>query len=70
MHNVMSAEPNIGGAIYESSVILFIVPCHKVWRTAAAGVTCSNAANENARLDAVNFPAGKIPLGRHTISDG
>ena len=42
---VMAAQPNIGGAVYESSVIPFCVPCHKVWLTPAAVVPCSNAAN-------------------------
>jgi len=43
--NVMVAQPNIGGALCESSVIPFLVPRHKVWLTAAARVLCSNAAN-------------------------
>jgi len=33
MPNVMAALPNIGGAVCESSVILFLVPCRKVWLT-------------------------------------
>jgi len=33
MPNVMAAQPNIGGALCESSVILFLVPCCKVWLT-------------------------------------
>jgi len=42
MPNVMAALPNIGGALYESSVIPFlIVPRRKVWLTPAAGVPCS-----------------------------
>jgi len=49
MPNVMAAQPNIGGAIYESSVIPFLVPCHKVPLTTAAGVPCSNAANIGER---------------------
>jgi len=43
--NVMAALPNIGGALCQSSVIPFLVPCSKVWLTPAAGVPCSNAAN-------------------------
>ena len=38
MPNVMAALPNIGGALCESSVIPFLVPCRKVWLTPAAGV--------------------------------
>ena len=45
MPNVMAAQPNIGGALCESSVIQFFVPRYKVWLTYAAGVPCSNAAN-------------------------
>jgi len=40
-----AAQPNIGGALCESSVIPFLVPCHKVWLTAAAREPCSNAGN-------------------------
>jgi len=42
---VMAAQPNIGGALCESSVIPFLVPCHKVWLTAAAQVPYSHTAN-------------------------
>ena len=45
MANVMAAQPNIGGALYESSVIPFLVPRRKVWLTPTAGVPCSNAAS-------------------------
>jgi len=45
--NVIAAQPNIGGALCESSVIPFLVPCHKVWLMPAAGVPCSNAATAN-----------------------
>ena len=45
MPNVMATQPNICGAIYETSVIPFLVPRHKVWLTAAARVPSSNAAN-------------------------
>jgi len=67
MPNVMATGPNIGGALCENSAIPFVVPRHKVWLTAAARVPCSNAANIGQRktwtVDAVNFAAGKIPLG-------
>jgi len=33
MPNVMAAQPNIGGALCESSVIPFLVPRRKVWLT-------------------------------------
>jgi len=31
MPNVTAALPNKGGAVCESSVIPFLVPCRKVW---------------------------------------
>jgi len=43
MPNVMAAQPNIGGALCESSVIPLFVPRHKVWLTAAALVPCSKS---------------------------
>jgi len=45
MPNVMTAQPNTGGALCESSVILFLASRRKVWLTPAAGVPCSNAGN-------------------------
>jgi len=45
MHNVMAAQPNIGGAVCESSVISLLVAGRKFWLTPAARVPCSNAAN-------------------------
>ena len=45
MPNVMANQPNIGSAVCESSVIPFVLPCHKVWLTATNRVPCSNAAN-------------------------
>jgi len=48
MPNVMAAQPNIGGAVYESSVITLLEPRRKVWLTAltpTARVLCSNPAN-------------------------
>ena len=59
MLNVMAAQPNIGGALCESSVIQFPVPRGKVWLTAAARVPLSNATLGRK----VNFAAGKILLG-------
>ena len=35
MPNVMAALPNIGGALYGSSVIPFLVPRRKIWLTPA-----------------------------------
>jgi len=49
MPNVMAAQPNIGGAVCESSAIPFLVPRHKVWLMPAARVPCSNAANIGER---------------------
>jgi len=43
--NVMVAQPNIDGTLCESSVIPLTVPRQKLWLTAAAQVSCSNAAN-------------------------
>jgi len=50
MPNLMAAQPNIGGALCESSVIQFLVPRRKFWLTAAARVPCSNAANIEERM--------------------
>jgi len=65
MPNVMAAQPNIGGALCDSSVIPFLVPCRKFWLTPAAGVPCSNAANirERKTWRKVNFVRGEIPSG-------
>ena len=62
---MMAAQPNIGSALCERSVIPFLVPCHKVWLMAAARVLCSNAANigECKIGRKVNFAAGKNLLG-------
>ena len=49
MPNVMAALPNIGGTLYESCVIPFLVPRREVWLTPAAGVPCSNAASIEER---------------------
>ena len=47
--SVMTAQPNIGGALCESSVIPLREPHHKVWLTPTAGMPCSNAANIGER---------------------
>jgi len=49
MSNVMAAQPNIGGALCESSVIPFLIPRRKVWLTPTAPLPCSNAANIGER---------------------
>jgi len=49
MPSVMAAQPNIGGALCESSIIPFLVLRRTVWLTPAAGVPCSNAANIGER---------------------
>ena len=49
MSNVMAAQPNIGGARCESSVIPFLVRSRKFWLTPAARVPCSNAASIGER---------------------
>jgi len=59
-------------ALYEGSLIPFLVPRRKVWFTPTARVPCSNAANIGERKTwtqsefcgcKVNFARGKIPLG-------
>ena len=49
MPNVMAPEPNIGGAICESSIIPFHVARCKFWLTPTAEVPCSNVANIGER---------------------
>ena len=49
MPNLMAAQPNIGGALSESSVIPFLIPRCNVWLMPAAGVPCSNNANIRER---------------------
>ena len=56
MPNVMAAQPNIGAALCESSVILFLVPRRKVLLTPAAAVTCSNAAKTRKPLKVAGVP--------------
>ena len=43
------AQPNIDGALCESSVIPFLVPCCTVWLTITAQVPCSSAVNIGER---------------------
>ena len=65
MPNVMAAQQNIGGALYESSVTPF--PCTTPQSLTA--ICCWSAVQrrcqyENARLGRkVNFAAAKIPSG-------
>jgi len=47
--NVLAAQPNIGGAVCESSVIPFLVARRKVCLTPTAPVPRSNAANIGER---------------------
>jgi len=49
MPSMTAALPNIGGALYESLLMPFLVPRHKAWLTPAAGVPCSNASNMQER---------------------
>jgi len=49
MPNMMAAQPNIGGALCETSVIPFLLPRCKAWLTIAARVLCSNVANIRER---------------------
>jgi len=49
MPNVMAAQPNIGNALCESSVIPFLVVRRKFWLTPAARMPCSNAVNIGER---------------------
>ena len=49
MPNVVATQLSIGGALCKSSVIPFLVRCHKVCLTAAAPVPCSNADNIGER---------------------
>jgi len=65
MSNVMDAQPNIGGAVCESSVISFLVACRKFWLTPAARLPCSNAANIGERKAWMQseFAPDKTPSG-------
>jgi len=49
MPNVMAALPDIGGALYKSSLIPFLVPRRKTWLTPTARVPGSNVANVGKR---------------------
>jgi len=65
MHNVMAAQANIGGALCESSVILFLVPRRKVWLSPLLECRAVTLPiQENARLGRkLNFAPDKIPSG-------
>ena len=66
MPNVMAVQPNIGAALYERSIIPFLVPRHKVWLEPAAEVTLP--IYKNAGLGRkVNFARGKIPPGGKSL---
>jgi len=64
MPNVMAAQPNICGALCESSVILFLVPRCKVWLTPLLEcLAVTLPIWKNARLGRkVNIARGEIPL--------
>jgi len=57
----MAAQPNIDGALCESSVIPLFVPRHKDWLTAAARLPCSKSqiiTLVGSKLVADRFEAG------------
>ena len=56
MPNVMAAQPNIGGAVCEHSVIPFLVPRRNVWLTPTTRVPCSNAAKTRSPLKLPGVP--------------
>ena len=56
MPNVMAAQPNTGGALCESSVILFRVRRRKVLLMPTAREPCSNAANVGERKTWTSVP--------------
>jgi len=49
MPNVMAARPHIGGTLWKSSAIPFLVARRKFWLTPVSRVPCSNAANITER---------------------
>ena len=65
MPNVMAAQPNIGGALCESSVIPFLVPRRKLCLTPLLECRAVTAANiaEGKTWTKVNFARGEIPSG-------
>jgi len=63
MVKVMAALPNIGGILYKTSLIPFLVPRHKVWLMPTTQVPCSNAANIGERKTWTRSEFAKIPLG-------
>ena len=50
MPNVMAAQPNIGGAFCESSVIPFLVPRRKVWLTPAANIDERKTGTQSGKI--------------------
>jgi len=65
MPNVMAAQPKTGGTPCESSIIPFLVPCHKVWLTPLLQCRANILPiYGKARLGhKVNFARGEIPSG-------
>jgi len=51
MPNMMDALPNIGGTLWETSLIPFFLPLRKAWLMPTARVLCSNAANIQRKQD-------------------
>jgi len=62
MPDVMAAQPNIDGALRESSVIPFLVPRRKVWLTSTTRVTCSNTAKTRNPLKFAGVPQTGKPI--------
>jgi len=65
----MAAQPNIGGALCDSSVIPLLAPRRKVWLTQAAVVPCNNAAIIGERKTwtyKVNVAPAEIPSRRNS----
>ena len=52
-----AAQPNIGGAVWESSVIPFLIPRRKVWMTPLLEWRAARLGRK------VNFTRGEIPSG-------
>jgi len=55
MPNVMAAQPNIGGALCEGSVIQFLVPRRKVWLTPGAGSQLRHVSTTEKNLSNSNI---------------
>ena len=56
MPNVTVAQPNIGGPLCESSVILFLLSRRIVWLTAAAGKIPSGGKSPRKCIYIVQHP--------------